>query len=123
MQTPRERGPVAPARTYGLPPERLYRAWRIEDVAEFLGIGLTKARALMKQDGAPARLRTGSERCDRWNASEVLAWLHGETGTPAPAAADPADRRALPTQPTGIATAPARRDQAALTRPRQRRAA
>jgi hypothetical protein len=123
VQSPRDQElPWAPG-PYGLPPERLHRAWRIEDIAEFLGIGLTKARALMKTPGAPARLRTGSERCDRWNAWDVLTWLHdpGERADDsvwnAPVSSQDADDAPAEAVRTRVA------GQAPLTRSRQRRSA
>ena len=64
-------------RFYGFPDNRLDRAWTIADLCEFLQVSERKARALMRSDGAPATLRLGTERCDRWNPYQVIAWLHG----------------------------------------------
>ena len=31
----------------------------------------------MKPPEAPAPLRLGTDRCERWNPYQVVAWLHG----------------------------------------------
>jgi hypothetical protein len=65
------------ARFLGYPEAGLACAWTLQDICDYLQVSERKARPLMKTPGAPVPLRTFSDRCDRWNAYEVLAWLHG----------------------------------------------
>lgn len=62
------------ASMYGVAELTLQRAWTASDVQSYLGIGRTQVYALMRDPSAPPRLRTG--RSHRWNALQVLAWLH-----------------------------------------------
>lgn len=65
-----------PAERYGLTAGAFDRAWAIADIQKYLGIGRTQVYALMRSEGAPPRLRTGSSH--RWNGAQVMAWLHGD---------------------------------------------
>jgi predicted DNA-binding transcriptional regulator AlpA len=59
---------------YGLAPSAFERAWDIETIQSYLGIGRTQAYALAKDPSFPRRLRTG--RAHRWNGLQVVAWAH-----------------------------------------------
>lgn len=63
---------------YGLPVDLFRRLWSIDDVCEFCQIERTKGRQLLAAPDAPPKMRMGSARCDRWNAAQVVAWLHGD---------------------------------------------
>ncbi len=76
--TPDQPRTAPPAGWWGLPPETFAGLWTITDAARFMRVGQGKARRLLKTPGSPPRLRLGSERCDRWNPTQVVAWLHGE---------------------------------------------
>lgn len=84
-----------PTGPYGLPVRLLARLWTLADIQRYAQIEDTKARQLMRDPAAPPRLRLGSERCDRWDALQVVAWLHGDDWRDPPGAA-PAPRRGRP---------------------------
>jgi len=75
---PSQPRPAKPDGWWGLPPETFAGLWTVGDAARFMRVEQGKARRLLKAPGAPPRLRLGSERCDRWNPAQVVAWLHGE---------------------------------------------
>ncbi len=61
---------------YGLAAGSLSRAWTVADVQRFLGIGSGQVRATLRREDAPPRLPVvGSYR---WNAAQIVAWLHGD---------------------------------------------
>jgi hypothetical protein len=70
-------GGGAGGRFFGYPDSALAGAWTVADLCRFLRVSERKARGLMRADGAPAPLRLRSDRCDRWNPYQVVAWLHG----------------------------------------------
>lgn len=80
---------VRPDRFFGYPDEALVGTWTVNDLCAFLHVSERKARELMKTAGAPSPLRAGSNRCDRWNPYQVVAWLHGDPGAASPAGALP----------------------------------
>lgn len=71
-------GPVPgpPPLRFGLPLEAYARAWRISDVATYLGLEKSAAYRLMRDVDAPTRLRTGT-RAYRWDGEQVMAWVRG----------------------------------------------
>lgn len=86
----RDAAPDAVAgRFLGYPERLLATAWTLQDICSYLQISERKARPLMKSPGAPSRLRLLSERCDRWNGYQVLAWLHGSPDLTAAGPAHP----------------------------------
>lgn len=66
--------PTATQLRFGLPIEAFSRAWRIQDVAAYLGLEKSAAYRLMRDPGAPPRLRTGSTAY-RWDGEQVMAWV------------------------------------------------
>jgi hypothetical protein len=87
-------------RFFGYPDSALAGTWTVRDLQTFLRVSERKARELMRADGAPPPLRTGSERCDRWNPYQVIAWLHGSPHAAAAPAAVPAAADAAPSAPS-----------------------
>jgi predicted DNA-binding transcriptional regulator AlpA len=49
------------------------RLWTIEDVADYLGVGSTKARRVVSEPGFPGRIRLG-HKVHRWLPADVHRW-------------------------------------------------
>lgn len=64
----------AAASRFGLPTEAYARAWRIHEIADYLGLEVSAAYRLMRDPSAPPRLRTGS-KAYRWDGEQVMAWI------------------------------------------------
>lgn len=69
-----EDGHSATPTRFGLPVDAFARAWRITDIASYLGLERSAAYRLMRDPDAPPRLRTGSTAY-RWDGEQVMAWV------------------------------------------------
>ena len=61
---------------FGLPVDRFAHAWRIDEIARYLGLEKSGAYRLMRTTGAPPRLLTGT-KAYRWDGEQVMAWVRG----------------------------------------------